>query len=323
MDLLSDVFQTLRLTGAIFLRGEFTAPWAISAPTATEMASLLKPGHGRLLIFHIIAEGDCRIELRDGETAFLKGPGVVLIPHGQAHTLSTRTIKCPCKPVSELLPQLPWSEFPILSYGGGGETTKIVCGYLHFANRASVPFLDGLPSLIPYEISDCGDGQAGGLKAILEYTIREAEQARPGAASLVFRSAELFFVQLIRQYMEAYSADGKGWFAALNDPIAARAVRLIHDDPAFPWTVEKLAQRSFTSRSNLADRFKRQLGYSPMQYLSRWRIELAAHKLSNADVAISDVAADVGFSSQSAFYRAFRRIKGVSPAILRNQGRRG
>lgn len=320
MDILSDAFQTLHLTGAIFLRGEFTDPWAISAPTSAEMANLLKPGHSRLLIFHIIAEGHCRIELRNGEVASLKGPAVVLMPHGQAHTLSTRTINCPCKPISELLPQLPWSEFPILSYGGGGETTKIICGYLHFANRALAPFFDDLPNLIPYELSDGADERAGGLKAILEFTIREAEQARSGATSLVFRSAELFFVQMLRQHLDRFSTGDKGWFAALNDPIVARAVGLMHDDPAFPWTVETLAQRTFTSRSNLATRFKKKLGYGPMQYLSRWRIEVAAQSLLN-DTAISDVAALVGFSSESAFYRAFRRIKGVSPANWRNEGR--
>ncbi|MEJ2378732.1 MAG: cupin domain-containing protein [Pseudolabrys sp.] len=257
MDLVSSVFQSLRLSGAIFLRGEFTRPWAISAPSAPEMATLLKPERGRLLIFHIIAQGQCRIALNTGEARMLRAPSVVLMPHGQAHSLADSDCGS-YKPVSELLPPVPWSELPVLSYGGGGEPAKIVCGYLHSSNTTVIPFLEEMPNFITFYFGD--SARQTGLQAILDYMVQEAEEARPGAASLVFRAAELFFVEMIRRHADALSSRDQGWFGALHDPLMARALQLLHADPAYPWTVELLAQKAATSRSTLADRFKQRFG---------------------------------------------------------------
>ncbi|MEJ2377891.1 MAG: AraC family transcriptional regulator, partial [Pseudolabrys sp.] len=203
------------------------------------------------------------------------------------------------KPVSELLPPVPWSELPVLSYGGGGEPAKIVCGYLHSSNTTVIPFLEEMPNFITFYFGD--SARQTGLQAILDYMVQEAEEALPGAASLVFRAAELFFVEMIRRHADALNNRDQGWFGALHDPLMARALQLLHADPAYPWTVELLAQKAATSRSTLADRFKQRFGYGPMQYLSQWRIHLAAASLAQADVTISEAAAEVGFASESAF----------------------
>lgn len=314
MDVLSDILQSLRLSGAIFLRGEFRSPWGVSAPTAAEMAQLLRPGMGYTLVFHIVAKGRCWIQLDTGSAGLLQAPGVLLMPHGHAHVLADEGGRR-TKPVAKMLPPPPWAEFPIVSEDGGGEETKIICGYLHFANVAFASFLKDLPDLIM--IGFPASQTPTGLQAILEYTMQEAEAARPGTVSLVFRLAELFFIEVLRHHVQDLSVRDRGWFAALGDPMIARALHLLHKAPTDPWTVEELARRAATSRSTLAGRFKRRFGHGPMEYLTKWRIRAAAGQLAETKDSIAEVAASVGFASESAFYRAFKRELGVSPASWR------
>lgn len=317
-DLLSDVLRSLRVSGAIFLRGQFTEPWGVSAPTAADMATLLKPGAGRTLIFHIVFEGPCWINLESGESSRLRAPGIIFMPHGHSHLLADQAGRTH-KPVADMLPPLPWTEFPVLDHGGGGERTKIICGYLHFSNFVFAPLLAELPNLIAFELSD--RTEAGSLQPILEYISQEAGEARPGSASLVFRLAELFFAEVLRRHGKSLANGDAGWFTALNDRHLGRALQLLHENPDHDWRVEELANAVATSRSTLASRFKEKLGYGPIQYLSKWRIQLAARQLAETDIAISELAARVGFASESAFYRAFYRETGVSPGAWRSQAR--
>ena len=314
MDLLSDVLQTLRLSGAIFLRGEFTSPWGIAAPGAEEIGKVLNPGRGYLLVFHIVAKGRCRIELDNGTVGEVEAPGVLLMPQGHAHSLADGEGRL-LTPSHELLPPPPWTEFPCLSHGGGGEATRIICGYLHFSNVVFAPLLKDLPDLIALHFPQ--DKSTAGLRSILDYATHDAEVARPGAVSLVFRLAELFFVEVLRHQAPALSLSDSGWYAALQDPVVTQALQQLHTDPARAWTIEDLARSSDSSRSTLTERFRLYFGYGPMQYLSKWRVQSAAAKLMQSDVAVATAAAEAGYESESAFKRAFKRELGMSPKTWR------
>ncbi|MEZ5669647.1 MAG: AraC family transcriptional regulator [Alphaproteobacteria bacterium] len=317
MDLLSDVLQSLRIAAAIFLRGEFSSPWGVATPDTASVGRMLRPVARRLLVFHIVASGSCWIRLDNGTTARVEAPGVLLVPQGHAHLLADCEGRR-CQRMTELLPPPPWTRFPVLSHGGGGSATRILCGYLDIANAACVPLLDELPDLIAIGATD--RGPQAGLAPVLEYTVREAEAVKPGAASLVFRMAELFFVEVLRHYVATAPGGDRGWLAALRDPVVARALHLLHQDPARDWSVDTLAQAVASSRSALAGRFTARLGCSPMRYLTRWRVQLAAKQIADQGLCIAAAAAAVGYESESAFHRAFKREFGQTPAAWRRQG---
>lgn len=316
MDLLSDVLQTLRLSGALFLRGDFTAPWGVMASGAAEVGAFLKAGRGRVLVFHMVAAGQCHVRLDNGSAALVEAPGVILLPHGHSHALADRHDRAPL-PVDEVLPPLPWTSFPHVVHGGGGAASRLICGYLLVSNVVFVPLLRDLPDLLAFRFSE--DERDAGLRSVLDLAAREAEAARPGTASLVFRVAELFFVEVLRHYAAGLAPGDCGWLAATRDPAIARALQALHGEPARAWTVEDLARASAVSRSTLAGRFKQHFGFGPMQYLSKWRVQLAAARLAASDLAIAEAAAAVGYESESAFYRAFKREMGLSPKAWRLQ----
>ena len=316
MDLLSDVLQTLRLSGALFLRGDFTAPWAVMTAGAAEVGAFLKAGRGRVLVFHMVAAGQCHVRLDSGAEALVEAPGVILLPHGHPHALADRGDRVPL-PVDAVLPPLPWTSLPHVVHGGGGAASRLICGYLLVSNVVFAPLLRDLPELLAFRFS--ADERDAGLRSVLDFAAREAEAARPGTASLVFRLAELFFIEVLRHHAAGLAPGDRGWLAATRDPAIARALQALHAEPAQAWTVEALARASAVSRSTLAGRFKQHFGYGPMQYLSKWRVQLAASRLSGSDLAIAEAAAAVGYESESAFYRAFKREMGLSPKAWREQ----
>ena len=320
-DLLSDVLKTLRLRGALFLRGEFTEPWGVGAPGADGMAEMLRPGQGNMVVFHIVSRGRCWIRLDSGTSGAVRGPGILFIPHGNPHILADASGRS-CTPISDLLAPPPWRDFPVVSCGGGGAPAEIICGYLHFANFAHFPLMEGLPDLIAVDLADAR-AQVGlnvdGMKAMLKYIVGETAAIRPGTPSLVFRFAELFLMEVLRHHADHAALPGRGWFAAMRDPATSRALQRLHADPARAWTVGELARASGSSRSTVAAHFKDCFGHGPMEYLTKWRLRIAGSALAESDAPISQIAADVGFASESAFYRAFAREMGLSPGAWREE----
>jgi AraC-like DNA-binding protein len=318
MDTLSDVLRAVRLSGAVLFVGEFSAPWSVWAPDSRMFAPMLIPGAKQLVLFHLIAEGRCWAELESESPVGLDAGDVVVLPYGDAHAMcnpagGTRT------PMATLLPPPPWSEPPALVHGGGGEVTRILCGFLYCDDALFNPLFTMLPRVLRVRAKDGPSGSW--LEANLRYMIQEVSSQRPGSASLIARLAELLFVDVLRRSIEGLGEDQIGWLAALKDPMVGKALQLLHADPTHAWSVEELGRRIGLSRSGLAERFRHLMGEPLMHYLIRWRLQLAAQLLRETDDGIAAIASRVGYDSEAAFSRAFKRQAGEPPAVWRTGAR--
>jgi AraC-like DNA-binding protein len=308
-NVLADVLSRLRLAGAVFLRGEFAAPWAFQSTDAATLAQVIAPGATRLILMHLALDGAFRITLDTGESALVEQGEAVVLPYCDVHTMGFPETRQPV-PIVTLLPMPPWTELPVVArIDGGGATTRIMCGYLHCEDLLFDPFLGALPRLIHV---GAGGSAAEWREASLRYVLEQASHS--GRRDLSARIPELVLVDCLQQYARTLSPETRGWLAALKDPLVGRTLTLMHADPAEPWTVERLAQRTAVSRSVLADRFTQAIGHPPMRYLARWRLHLAADLARTTALQIAEIARRVGYESEAAFSRAFKRQYGVSPA---------
>jgi AraC-like DNA-binding protein len=315
MDALSETLRVVRLVGAIFINARFTAPWCYQSPSADTAAPLLEPGAERVVIFHLVAEGDCFVEM-GGDTPPLRlaAGDVVIFPQGDAHRMSSQPGQQPAKSRAGLAAVL--SRRPRqLNHGGGGATTRLVCGYLACDARLAALLLAGLPPVVHVNVR--GSNAGIWLEASVRYALAEARSPRPGGAGVLAKLAEVLFIEVLRLYMNEHSSGRTGWLAGLSDRIVGAALNALHNQPARAWTLEELARVSGTSRSVLAGRFQQLVGSSPMQYLTQWRMLLAANLLCRSNAPLARIAEDVGYQTDTAFSRAFRREYGAPPAAWR------
>jgi AraC-like DNA-binding protein len=311
-DLLSDVLQRTHLASAVFLRGEFSAPWAFASTDAATLCQIVQPGARTLVLFHVAVEGSFRIQLMNGEHAIAHAGDAIVLPYCDMHTMGYPE-GIPPVSIATLLPPPPWKEMPVVRMNGGGGPTRIMCGYLHCDDLLFNPLLRALPRLI--HVRPSSSQAAEWRKASLRYVVEQLAQSGPRAAELVARLPELVLVDCLQQYARELPPGQSGWLGALQDPVLGRALTHLHARPAEPWTVSTLAQRAAVSRSVLADRFVQILGVSPMRYLAQWRMQLAANLLRDESrVGLAEVAERVGYDSEAAFSRAFKRHLGVAPA---------
>jgi AraC-like DNA-binding protein len=312
MDALSQTLRVVRLVGAIFINAKFTAPWSYQSPEAATAAPLLEPGAERVVIFHLITEGECYVELAD-EPVRLRAGDVVVFPQGDAHVMSSSPDVPPARGarLDQVLARRPRQ----LVYGGGGETTRLVCGYLACDQRLAQMLFAGLPALLKVNVR--GSSAGAWLESSLRYALAEARSPRPGGAGVLAKLAEVLFIEVLRLYMNEQSVGRIGWLAGVGDRIVGGALNALHARPAHAWTLEELAQASGTSRSVLAERFAALVGSTPMQYLTQWRMLLAANLLCGSNAPLSRIAEDVGYQTDTAFSRAFRREFGTPPAAWR------
>ncbi len=316
MDALSETLRVVHLVGAIFIQGRFTAPWCYQSPEADTAAPYLEPNAERVVIFHLITEGECFVEL-DGQSPLqLQAGDAVLFPQGDAHRM-TSTVGLPPAQGARLATVLARRPRR-LSYGGGGATTRLICGYMACDARLAGLMLAGLPPVVRVNLrgSNAGDW----LEASLRYALVEVRSPRPGGDGVLSKLAEVLFIEVLRQYMNDQTEGRTGWLAGLGDRIVGAALGALHARPAFAWTLEDLARESGTSRSVLAERFQHLVGSSPIAYLTRWRMMLAANLLRRSTAPLSHIAEDVGYQTDTAFSRAFRREYGVPPGIWRRRG---
>jgi AraC-like DNA-binding protein len=313
VDALSETLRVVRLVGAIFIKGRFTAPWCYQSPRADTAAPLLEPGAEKVVIFHLITEGECFVEL-DGEPALrLVAGDVVVFPRGDAHRMASEPGLPPAKGsrLDAVLARRPRE----LSYGGGGATTRLVCGYLACDARLARMLLAGLPPVVRVNVR--GSDAGVWLEASMRYALAEARSPRPGGAGVLSKLAEVLFIEVLRLYMNEQAPGRIGWLAGVGDRIVGAALKGLHARPAHAWTLEELARESGTSRSVLAERFQQLVGSSPMQYLTQWRMLLAANLLARSNAPLARIAEDVGYQTDTAFSRAFRREFGAPPAAWR------
>jgi len=313
MDALSETLRVVRLVGAIFIQGRFTAPWCYHSPRADTAASYLEPSAERVVIFHLITEGECFVEI-DGEapTKLIAGDAIVF-PQGDAHLMPSEP---GLKPATGARLDTIFSRRPrVLAHGGGGVTTRLVCGYLACDARLARMLLTGRPKLVRVNVR--GSNAGTWLEASVRYALAEARSPRPGGSGVLAKLAEVLFIEVLRLYMNEQRDGRTGWLAGVGDRIVGAALNALHSRPAYAWTLEELASAAATSRSVLAERFQQLVGSSPMQYLTQWRMLLAANLLSGSNAPLARIAEDVGYQTDTAFSRAFRREYGTPPATWR------
>lgn len=271
------------------------------------------------MIFHFLTEGRCRMRLADGtETLEVDTGDLVLLPHDDRHLIGSDLRLAPVDMESAQLfaaDAARGADLAALRHGGGGTATHFVCGYVACNRSVLRPLLDALPRMLRIPV---GDGQAAGLlRELVRAGVSESTAMRPGGASMLAKLAELLFVEALRRYVESLPPRGRGWLAGVRDAHVGRALALLHGDPARAWTVDELAREVALSRSALAERFVALVGDSPMQYLTRWRLALAAQTLRANGTTVARVAERSGYESEAAFCRAFKREFGVSPTAWR------
>ncbi len=314
-DLLSDVLSRIRLSGAIFLRGEYSAPWAFDSPESRDLVDLLAPGAQRLILFHIIRDGQAWVGAR-GERIDLEPGDVAVLPHADRHLMGSRPHSPEPVPIADLLPPPPWRGVPVCRFDGGGRDTSVVCGYLKCDELLFNAFMRRLPPV--FRVRPPAGPAADLIRVCIDYALHEPSHARDGAASLMSRMPELLLIEALRLHSEDGSGR-TGWLAAIVDPVVGRALALLHEQPGRQWTVEELARCAATSRSVLDERFRTFLGQPPMRYLTEWRMQIAAGLLRDTSAKLAAIADAVGYRSEEAFARAFQRHLGLSPGQWRSR----
>jgi AraC-like DNA-binding protein len=332
MDVLSDVLRVVRLSGAVFFNAEFSAPWSISSPQGRDLASMILPTAECVSLFHVLVDGECWFRSEGYPQVRLTSGDVIVFPHAHPHDMSSHK-GGETTPIGTLIPGESGDTLASVSHGGGGKKSRFVCGYLQCDQRFG-PLIGSLPTMMllrranRYALvetvdadgqrpSPVAEGADTWLSTTLEYAIREAKSEAPGNATMLERLTELIFVEILRQYMKQLREGQPGWLAGLGDPYVGKALRLMHEAPERDWTVEELAREAAISRSALAQRFTNVIGDSPKHYLASWRIELAKRMLREGLHPIPEIADRVGYESEAAFNRAFKRITGSPPATWR------
>lgn len=313
--MLSDVLRTVRLSGAVYFDFDLSAPWVAEAPPSREIAATVMPGSQRVIEYHLIARGACWGHAVGEPPMRLSEGDLIIFPQGDPHVLSSAP-GMRAEPDMSLFVR-PTTPLPLVYErgGGGADRTRIVCCFLGCDERPFNPLLTALPRTI--HLPGAGHDTANGwLVTLFGHAVRESGSARAGRENILARMSELMFVEAIRGHIESLPPTQTGWLAGLRDPVVGQALAVLHGQPASAWTVESLARTVGVSRSVLADRFTSMVGQPPMQYLALWRMQLASRRLLQGD-AVADVAGAVGYESEGAFSRAFKKLVGESPSAWR------
>jgi len=321
---LSDVLRTVRLTGALFFRVEASSPWVMELPDGAKLAPDTLPGAQHLISYHVVTRGSCWGGVLDGAPVHVGAGDVLVFPHGDPYVMSIARGMRGGPSLGDVLlfmRQMAAGQLPVtVGEGGDGpERLGLVCGFLGCDARPFNPLLATLPRLLHVRRTPGAAGDP--LDHLLELTLAESGERRAGGECVRLRLSELMFVEVVRRYLATLPAEQTGWLSGLREPTVGRALALLHERPADPWTLKKLAGEVGMSRSALADRFTHFVGRPPMQYLTHWRMQVAARLLADGGSKVSAVALEVGYDSEAAFSRAFKRIAGVSPAAWRRRRR--
>ena len=269
----------------------------------------------RVIAFHYVISGSLLLQIDGNAPLEVRGGAIVLLPRNDAHTLASQR---GLKPVSaeRLIQTDAASGLARIRDGGGGDATRIVCGFVGTEFDCH-PLIDALPSTLVLDLN----GKAAGewIFSSFRYAAQELGAARAGSATVLAKLSELMFVEAVRCYLQDLPADERGWLAGLRDPAIGKALALLHTELARPWTADELARQVFLSRSTFADRFSALIGMPPMTYLTRWRMHVAAQHLSESRRSVAQISAEVGYESEIAFAKAFKRQFSMSPAQWRKE----
>src|SRR6478736_8215289 len=319
MDVLSEVLKTVRLDGALFYNGEFSAPWCFRSPASRAVAPYLSPDSGHVIIFHMLTEGRGYAHIEgEGKPVPLNEGDIIIFPHGDPHFMGNGSAVKAVDMAKELERVLSGG-LTVSRHGGGGEITKLICGYLACEPQLSQVFLGGLPPVLKINIRN--DASDQWLENSIRYSVGNADASRPGGEAVIAKLSEVLFVEALRRYIALLPPEQTGWLAGVRDPEVGKALALLHRKPAHPWTIAVLANDVGISRSVLAERFRRYLSETPIAYLTRWRLQLGAQMLKSTSRSVAQIAAEVGYESEASFNRAFKREFSLPPARFRSRSR--
>jgi AraC-like DNA-binding protein len=309
---LNEALERLRLEGAIFLRAEYTERWALGDQGGPLFAAMMHPGAERLILFHVVASGRCFVSCGDGMRYWATAGEVIVLPYGDTFLMGGVE---PVEPVSILsvVPPPPWTEMPIVRHGEGGPQTDVVCGCLYSDDPLFDPALNAFPPV--FVVRPPAGPARTWFDASIAYAVEESSGQRRGLPST--KLPELLLIEVLRLHLANAPASERGWLAALRDPVLAPAMKAIHTTPGRKWTVADLAMEPAVSRSLLDARFRDVLGLSPIRYVNEWRMRVAQDLLATTDVTVAAIARRVGYDSEEAFSRAFKRAHGQSPSVWR------
>jgi AraC-like DNA-binding protein len=317
MDVLSDILNAVRLKGAVFYNAEFSAPWSFRSPPSCRLARYVASEESHIIVYHLVLEGKAWARLETGAQSLTLCAGdIVMFPHGDAHVMGNGSATTPVDDEAQL--DTIFSQgLDMARMGGGGDATRFICGYMISEPRTSTVLLAGLPPILKVSI---GNDPAGTwLGNSIRFSVEQARGSAPGADAVLAKLSEALFVETLRRYLAILPPSETGWLAGARDPQVGRALSLLHRQPARQWTLPDLAQETGVSRSVLAERFRHYLGEPPVAYLTRWRMALAARMLQSTPQSIAQIAGGVGYDSEAAFNRAFKRVFGLPPARFRRK----
>ena len=319
-DALSEVLAAVHLSGSIFFEVTAKSPWVAEAPPAARIAPQVAPGAQHAIEYHVVTAGSCWISLvgdNATEPVKLNEGDIVVVPHGDPHVVSSApgmraepNLEVYGKPGEHVA--VP---FQLQTGGDGPSETRLICGFFSCDVRPFNPLLESLPRFMRFGRDSLASHSL--LDEFIRFATAEMGNKRAGSQSVLNRLSELMFVEIIRLYMDQLEGSNTGWLAGLRDPLVGRALTLLLARPSHAWTLEQLASEAAASRSVLADRFNDLVGYPPIQYLTRWRMQIAARRLMDPGARVAAVAHEVGYDSEAAFSRAFKKFVGRSPSQWR------
>ncbi len=302
-DPLGQALHFLRMSGAFYCRSELTEPWGMTLPAM--------PAY---LWFHVVLRGRARVLGDEGEVTVLDAGDFALVPHGEGHRLDSEPgAETPF--ILDLERELVSDRYEILRYGGGGTPTMLLCGAVRFDHPAGRELVASMPRTIHLQSAE--SPRLDRMYGVIRLMAAEAEELQPGGEAVITRLADVLVIQAVRAWIEADPAAQTGWLGALQHPQVGHALALIHEDPAREWSVASLAHELAMSRSAFAAKFSELVGEPVMSYVTRWRMYVANDLLQRDGTTVAELAGQLGYRSEAAFARAFKRIMGVPPGTVR------
>ena len=313
VDAFSDVLRFIRLSGGVFLEAKFCAPWCISGRISTEDCAAFQVVPRHVIALHFVASGQMQLRVEDGETVKVQAGELILLPHNHAHIFGSELAVAPVA-ARDIMRRAPMGDIARIEHGGSGEATQVLCGFLG-TDTSFGPLLAALPAVLKLNVRSTAFGTW--IESSFRFAVSQIAAGRIGSTTVIAKLSELLFVEAVSQYITTLPEDRHGWLAGLRDPNIGRALAMLHASPARAWSAEALASDVGMSRSGFAERFSALVGQPPMQYLTFWRMHLAGVQLRESRNTIAQVGFGVGYESEAAFSKAFKRQFGVSPAAWR------
>jgi AraC-like DNA-binding protein len=315
LDAFSDVLRVIRLSGGVFLEAEFTAPWCIGGKISSDDCKAYQQTPRHVIASHFVSAGSMKLRVEGGDEIELHAGEFVLLPHNHAHIFGS-DLNAPLMTAREVIQPSPVGGISRIRYGGGGEATQLLCGFLGSEAPFS-PLLSALPPLLKLDVRATASG--AWIESSFRFAASEIAAGRLGSTTVIAKLSELLFVEAVSQFVASLPSEKRGWLAGLRDPQIGRALAMLHARPTENWTAESLATEVGMSRSAFAERFTTLVGQPPMQYLTHWRMHVAAQQLREGRGSVAQIGFSIGYESEAAFSRAFKRQFGTSPGTWRKQ----